>query len=157
MVLCLPPINVFLSTTPSKSTICLSPPLNSPLSPITLAPNNGNLGLNLDPKHYWHPHIAHMKLELRIQTFVLTTLTYSTWGAPFFSWCLLYTPLSVLPWTTHFLHGTNLWEPHRLKNTTSKTFCPCKTTASGPSLGPTGQHPSKTWRLRLESHHLWWT
>jgi hypothetical protein len=49
------------------------------------------LGVIIDSKLSWHPHLSHIKSKLRTQTFVLTRLTSSTGGAPFYSCCLLYT------------------------------------------------------------------
>jgi hypothetical protein len=62
-------------------------PLELPTSALRPSPYARILGLIVDSKLYWHPHIAHIKSKLRTQTFTLTRLT---WGAPFSSCCLLY-------------------------------------------------------------------
>ncbi len=63
---------------------------NLPITPLklpafTLHPSSNShvLGLILDSKLSWHPHITHSKSKLCTQTFALTRLTSSTWGAPF--------------------------------------------------------------------------
>jgi hypothetical protein len=73
---------------------------NLPITPLELptftlhpSPCARVLGLILDSKLSWHPHIAHIKSKLRTQTFALKRLTSSTWGAPFSSCCLLYTSI----------------------------------------------------------------
>jgi hypothetical protein len=73
---------------------------NLPLTPLelltfTLHPSSHALvlGLILDSKLFWHPHFAHIKTQLRTQTFALTRLTSSAWGAPLSARCLLYTSI----------------------------------------------------------------
>ncbi len=73
---------------------------NLPITPLELptfslhpSPHARVLGLILDSKLFWHPHIAHITSKLRTQTFALTRLTFSTWGAPFSSCRLLYTSI----------------------------------------------------------------
>jgi hypothetical protein len=68
-------------------------PLELPTFSLQPSPHAQVLGLILDSKLSWHPHIAHIKSKLRTQTFALTRLTSSTWGAPFSSCRLLYTSI----------------------------------------------------------------
>jgi hypothetical protein len=73
---------------------------NMPITPLelstfTLHPSHYAhiLGLILNSKLSWHPHIAQIKSILRTQTFAVTRLTSSTWGAPFSSCRLFYTAI----------------------------------------------------------------
>jgi hypothetical protein len=85
---------------------------NIPITPLILpttilnpSPHAHVLGLILDSRLSWHPHIASIKSKLRTQTFALTRLTSSTWGAPLNSCRLLYTPI-VRPAITY---ASNVW------------------------------------------------
>ncbi len=49
------------------------------------------LGVILDKKLSWQPHLQHIKSKLTIQTYILTRLTASTWGASLWDSRLLYT------------------------------------------------------------------
>jgi hypothetical protein len=62
---------------------------NLPITPLELptytfhpSPHACVLSLILNSKLSWHPHISFFKSKMRTQTFALTRLTSSTWGAP---------------------------------------------------------------------------
>ncbi len=78
---------------PKKKRNLPTTPLELPSFTLHPSPHARVLGLILDSKLSWHPHIAHIKSKLRTQTFALTRLTSSTWGAPFSSCRLLYTSI----------------------------------------------------------------
>ncbi len=67
------------------------------LEPLTFAlhpsPYACVLGIILDSKLSWYPHISYIKSKLRTQTFALTRLTSATWGALFSSCRLLFTSI----------------------------------------------------------------
>jgi hypothetical protein len=65
----------------------------SDLHTSAASPHARVLGLILNSRVSWHPHIAFIKPKLSTQTFALTRLTSSTWGAPFRSCHLLYTSI----------------------------------------------------------------
>jgi hypothetical protein len=62
---------------------------------VTLHPSTSAciLGLIIDSKLSWRPHVAAIKAKMRTQTYVLTKLTASTWGAPLSTAHLLYTSI----------------------------------------------------------------
>jgi hypothetical protein len=76
---------------PKKKRYLPITPLELPTFTLHPSPHARVLGLILDSKLSWHPHISLIKSKLRTQTFALIRLTFSTWGAPFSSCCLLYT------------------------------------------------------------------
>ncbi len=88
------------SFAPKKYTLVHFPKKNRhiPTNPLHLhtttfhpSPHDCVLGLLLDSRLSWHPHLSFIKSKLRTKTFALTRLTSSTWGAPFKSCRLLYT------------------------------------------------------------------
>ncbi len=78
---------------PKKKRILPITPLELPTITLHPSPHARVLGLILDSKLSWHPHISHIKSKLRTQTFAVTRLTSSTWGALFSSCRLLYTSI----------------------------------------------------------------
>jgi hypothetical protein len=62
-----------------------------PTSMLYPSPSARVLGVILDKKLSWQPHLQHIQLKLAIQTYVLTRLTASTWGASLRVSRLLYT------------------------------------------------------------------
>jgi hypothetical protein len=56
-------------------------PLILPTSTNRPSPSAHVLGVILDKKLSWQPHLQHIKSKLATQTNVLTRLTASTWGA----------------------------------------------------------------------------
>jgi hypothetical protein len=65
--------------------------LTLPSLTITSCPSARVLGVILDKKLSWQPHLQHIKSTLATQTNVLTRLTASTWGATLRFSRLLYT------------------------------------------------------------------
>jgi hypothetical protein len=66
-------------------------PLILPLSTIHPSTSARVLGVILDKKLGWQPHVQHIKSKLATQTNVLSRLTASTWGASLQVLRLLYT------------------------------------------------------------------
>jgi hypothetical protein len=66
-------------------------PLILPTSTIHPSPSARVLGVRLDKKLSWQPHLQHIKSKLATQTNVLTRLTASLWGASIRVLRLLYT------------------------------------------------------------------
>jgi hypothetical protein len=62
-----------------------------PTSTIHPSPSAHVLGVNLDKKLSWQPHLHHLKSKLATQTNSLSRLTASTWGAALRVSRLLYT------------------------------------------------------------------
>ncbi len=67
---------------------------------ITPSPSARVLGVILDKKFSWQPHLQHIKSKLAIQTNDLTRLTASAWGASLRVSKLLYTIVVCLAVTT---------------------------------------------------------
>jgi hypothetical protein len=66
-------------------------PFILPTSTIQRSPSAQVLGIILDKKLSWQPHLQHIKSKLTIQTNVLSRLTASTWGTSLWISKLLYT------------------------------------------------------------------
>jgi hypothetical protein len=66
-------------------------PLILPTSTIYSSPSARVLGVILDKKLSWQPHLHHIKSKLATQTNILSRLTASTWGASLRVSRLLYT------------------------------------------------------------------
>ncbi len=66
-------------------------PLILPDATINPSPHARVLGVILDKKLSWQPHLQHIKSKLATQTNVLTRLTASTWGTSLRVSRLLYT------------------------------------------------------------------
>ncbi len=75
-------------------------PLMLPTFTNHLSPSAHVLGVILDKKLSWQPHLQHIKSKLATQTNVLTRLTASTWGASLRVLRLLYTAVIRLAITT---------------------------------------------------------
>jgi hypothetical protein len=84
------PHEYFFVQFPKKKQNLPTSPLDLPTLTLHCSPHARVLGLIYDFKLYWHPHINHINLKLRTQTFALTRLTSSTWGALFSSCWVLY-------------------------------------------------------------------
>ncbi len=126
-------------------------PLILRTSTINLSPNARVLGVILDKKPSWQPHLQHIKSKLATQTNVLSRLTASTWGAFLRVSRLLYTAVMRPAITT----GCSAWWAltstlyfERGWGTSSKGS---KTIVSEPSLGPTKPHLYKASRQKWAS------
>ncbi len=75
-------------------------PLILPTFTIYLSPSARVLGVILDKKLSWQPHLHHIKSKLATQTNVLSRLTASTWGASLRVSRQLYTAVVHLAITT---------------------------------------------------------
>jgi hypothetical protein len=112
-------------------------PLILPTSTIHPSPSARVLGVILDKKLSWQPHLLRLKSKLATQTNVLSRLTASTWGASLRVSRLLYTAV-VRPAITTGCHAW--WAPllrHFSKTGWGKSSKKSKTVASEPSSGPT--------------------
>ncbi len=77
-------------------------PLIVPTSTIHLRPSAHVLGVVLDKKLSWQPHLLHIKPKLATQTNILSRLTASSWGDSIWVLRLLYTAVVCQAITTGY-------------------------------------------------------
>jgi hypothetical protein len=131
----LPQRSISLCTSPKQGQSTTTP---VPTCTIHPSPSACVLGVILDKKLSWQPHLHHIKSKLATQTNVLSRLTPSTWGTSTRVLRLLYTAV-VRPAITTDCPAW--WAPPSMpffrKKMGSRKL---KTIASKPSLGPIRPH-----------------
>jgi hypothetical protein len=117
----------FTSARTKHNTAC---PLTLPSLTIFPSLSARVLGVILDKKLSWQPHLQHIKSKLATQTNVLTWLTASTWGASLRVLRLLYTAAVRPPSPLAVLHGGPPLIHHSFEKGLEKSYRKLKTDAS---------------------------